>query len=63
MNNLDIRIEMMKSGVTVKQLAKSAGITREWCGKLLSKPLSDRNRLRILDALARIQTDKGGIRE
>ena len=63
MENMEIRMEVMQSGITYKRLAKEMGISREWLSRLMSRPLSKENRLKLVDALARIQTDKGGGRE
>lgn len=57
-NNIDIRILMMREGVTQYDLAEELGITASWVSRLLRSPLSAENRDKFLRAIERLT---GGI--
>lgn len=59
MENLDIRLLVRDSGLTYRQIAKTLGITHWYLSKLMGKPLSVKNRIRILDAIGEL-TSEGG---
>lgn len=59
MENLDIRLLVRDSGLTYRQIAKALGITHWYLSKLMGKPLSVKNRIRILDAIGEL-TSEGG---
>lgn len=56
MNNLDIRLIVADNGLHYKDIAKTMGISSIWLCKMMRKPLSPRNKSRVLDA---IETLKG----
>lgn len=55
MTNLNIRLTVSNSGVTYKEIAEVLGISRSYLSRLMSKPLSVKNELRILEAIERIK--------
>lgn len=59
MENLDIRLLVRDSGLTYRQIAKVLGITYWYLSKLMSKPLSVKNRIRILDAIGELTSEDG----
>ena len=59
MENLDIRLLVKDNGLTYRKIAQTIGITHWYLSKLMSKPLSVKNRIRILDAIGEL-TSEGG---
>ena len=57
--NLDIRLLVRDSGLTYRQIAKALGITHWYLSRLMGKPLSVKNRIRILAAIGEL-TSEGG---
>lgn len=51
MINEDIRIKVFKSEVTYRQIARAMNCSAEYLSRIMCKPLSDKNRKKILDAL------------
>ena len=57
--NLDIRLLVKDNGLTYRKIAKTIGITSWHLSHLMSKPLSVKNRIRILAAIGEL-TSEGG---
>ena len=55
LENLELRILVAKSGYTYKMIAAQMGISRVWLSKMMSRPLSQENRDRILEAVRELQ--------
>lgn len=51
MYNLNIRFSVERFDLTYKEIAEVLGISRTYLSRLMSKPLSTRNELRILEAI------------
>jgi len=51
LDNLPIRQIIETSGLTYGAVAKEMGVTKQWLSCMLSKPLSDVNRHRIMKAV------------
>ena len=61
LENVEVRKAVAESGQSFKSIAERIGITRQHICRLMAKPLSEENRLRILDALAQLEEgNKGG---
>lgn len=56
--NMDVRVRMMKSGVTQYDLADTLGITPSWVSRLLRSELSTENTQKVMDAITRIETER-----
>lgn len=54
-NNIEVRIKVMKAGITYRQIAEKMGITPEHLCRLLRSPLDEKNKFRILSAIAEIE--------
>lgn len=57
--NAEIRAQIVLSGYTITEVAAKIGVSREWLSRLLSKPLTVENKVRILNALAALDTENG----
>ena len=57
--NLDVRVAVIESNVTFKQIAAQMGVTPEYISRVLGRPLKAGMRERILAALAEL-TGGGG---
>lgn len=55
MENLDIRFIVTSSGLTYKAVAQEIGISRYYLSRIMRKPLSPNNRIRILTAIDRLK--------
>lgn len=55
MENLDIRLMVMESGLTYKAIAEEIGIHRGHLSRLMRTRLSPENRVRIITAIDRIK--------
>ena len=55
MENLDIRLLVKESGLTYRAIAKEMGIHYGSLSRLMRKPLSPENRIRILTAIDRLR--------
>lgn len=53
--NLDIRLRMMQSGILLKELAYEADMNPDYVSRILGGQLSERQRLKIIDALERLE--------
>lgn len=51
MINEDIREKVFKSEVTYREIARAMNCRAEYLSRIMSKPLSEKNRKKILDAL------------
>ena len=49
--NEEIRIEVLRTGLSYRRIAARMKVTPEWLCRLLSRPLSDENRLRLRIAI------------
>lgn len=58
MENLSIRIQVKEFGLTYRQIAAEMGITYPYLSRLMRTELSTNNKLRILDAMARLKERK-----
>lgn len=57
MENEAVRELVSESGISYRKIAKRMNISNVWLCRMMSRPLSLGNRLRILDALADIQKE------
>lgn len=57
--NLDVRVAVIESNVTFKQIAAQMGVTHEYISRVMGRPLKASMRTRILTALAEL-TGGGG---
>ncbi len=55
MENLDVRVMVMSSGLTYKDIAQEIGISRYYLSRIMSKKLSPENKIRIMTAIDRIK--------
>ena len=55
MENIDIRIMISDLGLKYKDIARVIGITPPWLCRLMKKPLSLKDRVRIIDAIERLR--------
>lgn len=53
--NLDIRIMVAELGLKYKDIAREMGIHPPWLCRLMKKPLSLKDRVRIIDAIERLK--------
>lgn len=56
MENLNIRMMVEKSGVTYRQIANEIGISSTYLSRIMSKPLSAKNQVRIMTAIGKIKS-------
>lgn len=61
MENLDIRLLVSESGLRYKDIAKTMEICPEYLSRMMKKPLSLRNKARILDAIEKLRGGHGDI--
>ena len=59
MENLDIRLLVKDNGLTYRKIAETIGITSWHLSHIMGKPLSAKNRIRIMDAIGEL-TSEGG---
>ena len=55
MNNIDIRIEMLKGNLTITKLAKQLKITRPSLSRKLRYTLSNKEKTRVLQAIEELK--------
>ncbi len=55
MENLDIRVMVTRLGLTYKEIAQEIGISRYYLSRIMRKPLSPENSIRILTAIDRLK--------
>ena len=55
MENLDIRFMVTGSGLTYKAIAQEIGISRYYLSRIMRKPLSPKNKIRIMTAIDRLK--------
>ena len=53
--NLDIRLRMTSQGILLKQLAIEVGMNADYLSRILGGQLSERQRIKIIDALERLE--------
>ena len=56
MENLNIRLMVKESGVTYRRIAKEIGVSTSYLSRIMSKPLSTKNQLRIMNALEKLKS-------
>ena len=54
MENLDVRILVSDQGLKYRDIADELNIGQEWLSRLMRRPLSPENKLRILGAIDRL---------
>ena len=59
MVNRDLRQMIFDKELTFKAVAAGCGISREYLSRLLRKPVSDKNREKILDGIRTAEQAKG----
>ena len=59
MQNCDIRAMAKEAGVTFWQIADVLGVSEPTMTRMMRRPLNDTNRLRIVDAIHRVETERG----
>lgn len=57
MNNLDVRIEMLKANIKVCQLAQKINIARPSLSRKLRYTLSDKEKARLLQAIEELKQE------
>lgn len=55
MENLDVRVMVMSSGLTYKEIAQEIGISRYYLSRIMRKRLSPENKIRIMTAIDRLK--------
>ena len=55
MENIDIRIMVSDLGLKYRDVAAELGITPSWLSRLMKKPLSMTDHVRIIDAIERVK--------
>lgn len=58
MENVDIRLMVDDLGLKYKDIAKEMNITPPWLSRLMRKPLSLTDRVRIIDAIERLKVEE-----
>lgn len=58
MTNEDIRLRVFISGLTYRQIAAAMGCRHEHLSRIMRKPLSDKNRQKVLDAIHEIENQE-----
>ena len=53
--NFDIRMRMQRNGILLKHLAFEAGLNANYLSRILGGQLSERQRIKIIDALERLE--------
>lgn len=56
MENLNIRMIVGESGVTYRQIANEIGLSPTYLSRIMSKPLSTKNQIRIMTAIRKIKS-------
>lgn len=51
LNNIDVRILVSEHKLQYKDIAKTMNISREWLSRLMKRPLKERDKQRILNAI------------
>lgn len=59
MVNRDLRLLIFDKELTFKQVAQGCGISREYLSRLMQKPVSEKNRRKILDGIMAAEQAKG----
>jgi len=54
MENLNVRLVVKESGVTYRQIANEIGISSSYLSRIMNKPLSTKNQIRILTAIKKL---------
>lgn len=54
MNNLDVRILVSDLKIKYRDIADEMNVSREWLSRLMRKPLTPDNKLRILTAIEKL---------
>lgn len=62
MVNEDVRMRVFVSGITYRQIAVAMGCRYEYLSRIMCKPLSDKNRKKVLDAIYEVE-NRGTERE
>lgn len=57
--NLDIREMAVKERIYFKEIAEQMGLNYHYFSRLLSKPLSLKDKVRIIDAIQEIKAKRG----
>ena len=57
MQNLDIRTLVKECGVQYQSIAKELGVTPVWMSRMMSRPLSASNKIRILRAIDKLKSE------
>lgn len=57
MNNSDIRLLIMTSGLKHKEVARQMGITPEWFSNVLRRDLKPEMRTRIIEAVEKLKEE------
>lgn len=58
MENLDIRLMIAESGLKHKDIAKKIGISAVHLSRLMGSPLSQKNRIRIINAIEELKEER-----
>lgn len=53
--NEDVRLRVFVSGITYRQIAAAMGCRHEYLSRIMCKPLSDKNRKKVLDAIHEVE--------
>ena len=55
LENIDIRMDIRKSGVTQYKVAKAMGVSESWFSRLLREPVTVERREQIYEAIRKAQ--------
>ncbi len=58
MQNLDLRIRIENAGLRYRDVAQKMGIRGETLSRILRKPVSQKNWLRITNAITELENEK-----
>lgn len=58
MENEDVRLQVFTTEVTYRAIAAKMGVSHEYVCRLMSHPLSEKNRERILQAIEALKDEK-----
>lgn len=60
--NADLRIEVVRNGLTYKDIAKHMGISHFWLSRAMSQKMTDKMHNRIMTAIAELSVCERGRR-
>lgn len=53
--NEDIRLKVFISGISYREIARAMGCRHDYLSRIMRKPLSDKNRKKVLDAIHEVE--------